>query len=87
MRLAYNWRDDFLLALYQPQRAGEPTFVEAYGQFDINVSYEVSDSISLFVDGINITEETTRRHGRFKDQLLSLEQYGARYNVGVSVKF
>lgn len=87
VRLAYNWRDDFLLALFQPQRAGEPTFVEEYGQWDINASYEVSENISVFVEGINITEETTRQHGRFKDQLLSYDQYGARYNVGVTVKF
>jgi TonB-dependent receptor len=87
IRLAYNWRDDFLLALYQPQRAGEPTFVEEYGQWDINASYEVSEAVSVFVEGINITEEVTRQHGRFKDQLLSYDQYGARYNVGVTVKF
>lgn len=87
IRLAYNWRDDFLLALFQPQRAGEPTFVEDYGQWDINASYDVSEDVSLFVEAINITEETTRQHGRFEDQLLSYDQYGARYNVGVTIKF
>ncbi len=86
-RIAYNWRDDFLLALFQPQRAGEPTFVEEYGQWDVNVSYQVSDSMSVFIEGLNITEETVRQHGRFSDQLLSLEQFGARYNFGVTVKF
>ena len=86
-RIAYNWRDDFLLALYQPQRQGEPNFVEAYGQWDINVSYDINENVSVFVEGLNITEETTRRHGRFADQLISAEQFGARYNIGVSAKF
>ncbi|QHJ13914.1 hypothetical protein FX988_04195 [Paraglaciecola mesophila] len=86
-RIAYNWRDDFLLALYQPQRQGEPTFVEAYGQWDINVSYDINENVSVFIEGLNITEETTRRHGRFADQLISAEQFGARYNIGVSAQF
>ncbi|BED89368.1 hypothetical protein PspMM1_18360 [Pseudoalteromonas sp. MM1] len=50
-------------------------------------SYDISDAVSLFVEAINITEETTRQHGRFEDQLLSYDQYGARYNVGVTIKF
>ncbi len=86
-RLAYNWRDDFLLALFQPQRAGEPTFVEEYGQWDLNVSYQINDSISVFAEGLNITEETVRQHGRFSDQLLSFEEFGARYNFGLTVQF
>lgn len=87
IRLAYNWRDDFLWAMHQPQRGGEPTFTEAYGQWDLNSSYEINETVSVFIEGINITNETTRQHGRFADQLISLEQFGARYNVGVSVKF
>ncbi len=87
IRLAYNWRDDFLWAMHQPQRGGEPTFVEAYGQWDLNASYDINESISVFIEGINITEETTRQHGRFADQLISLEQFGARYNIGITAKF
>ncbi|XPF95242.1 TonB-dependent receptor [Colwellia sp. RE-S-Sl-9] len=87
VRLAYNWRDDFLWAMHQPQNLIEPTFTEAYGQWDLNASYEINDNISVFVEGINITEETTRQHGRFADQLISLEQFGARYNVGITAKF
>lgn len=87
VRLAYNWRDDFLLDLSQPQVNGEPEFVEAYGQWDINFRYDINESISVFLEGLNITEETVRRHGRFTDQLITLEQYGARYNLGLSVQF
>ena len=87
VRIAYNWRDDFLWAMHQPQRGGEPTFTEAYGQWDLNASYEVNDSVSIFIEGLNITNETTRQHGRFADQLISLEQFGARYNIGAKFTF
>ncbi|WP_341938281.1 TonB-dependent receptor [Marinimicrobium sp. C2-29] len=87
IRLAYNWRDDFLLSTGQPQNGNEPTFTEAYGQLDLNASYDINDYVSIFLEGLNITEETTRRHGRYAEQLLSAEQYGSRYNIGIRAKF
>ncbi len=81
-RVAYNWRDEFLL-----KGGNEPTFTEAYGQIDVNASYEVNNHLTVFVEGLNVTNETTRRHGRYREQLLSAEQYGARYNIGVRAKF
>ncbi|WP_218419675.1 TonB-dependent receptor domain-containing protein [Alteromonas lipotrueae] len=82
VRAAYNWRDEFLLS-----GGLEPTFTEAYSQLDISASYEINDHISVFLDGINITDESTRRHGRFSNQLIDYETYGPRYNVGFRGKF
>ncbi len=87
IRLAYNWRDEFLLKIGQPQVSGEPTFTEEYGQWDLNASYDINDYVSVFAEGINLTNETARRHGRFSEQLVSAEQYGPRYNLGVRAKF
>ncbi|MFC3120316.1 TonB-dependent receptor [Agaribacter flavus] len=82
VRLAYNWRDEFI------QSAGtEPVFVESYGQWDLSASYDINDNVSVFIDAINLTDETTRRFARFQRQLLDAEQYGPRYNIGVNVKF
>ncbi|WP_143735529.1 TonB-dependent receptor, partial [Microbulbifer mangrovi] len=82
-----NWRDDFLLATRQSQIGGQPVFNEAYGQWDLNASYDVTEDVSVFVEGLNLTEETIRRHGRFSNQLVSAQQYGARYNIGVRARF
>ncbi|MDO6775644.1 TonB-dependent receptor [Shewanella sp. 3_MG-2023] len=81
-RIAYNWRDEFLLAL-----GNEPTFTEAYGQLDMSVSYDINDTFTVSVDGLNLTDETVRRFGRFEEQLLSAEQYGPRFTFGISAKF
>ncbi|MCM2679985.1 TonB-dependent receptor [Echinimonas agarilytica] len=78
VRVAYNWRDDFLLAL-----GNEPTFTEAYGQLDASISYDINENFSVFADAINVTNETVRRYGRFENQLISAEQYGPRYSFGV----
>ncbi|WP_087506074.1 TonB-dependent receptor [Neiella marina] len=82
VRLAYNWRDDFLQAL-----GNEPTYTESYGQLDASISYDINDTFSVFADGINLLNETVRRHARFEEQLLTAEQYGPRYTVGVRAKW
>ncbi|MEZ9138785.1 MULTISPECIES: TonB-dependent receptor [unclassified Shewanella] len=81
-RVAYNWRDEFLLAL-----GNEPTFTEAYGQLDMSLSYDINEMLTVSLDGINLTDETVRRYGRFEEQLLAAEQYGPRYTIGISAKF
>ncbi|MEM8683664.1 MAG: TonB-dependent receptor [Pseudomonadota bacterium] len=84
VRAAYNWRDDFLLMF---AGHGEPIITEAYGQWDLNVGYQVNDNIAVFVEGLNLLEETVRRHARFPEQLIDAEQFGARYNIGVRAAF
>ncbi len=81
-RVAYNWRDDFLAAYGE-----EPTFVEDYAQIDISLSYEYNENLTVFVEGLNITDETQRLHGRYKEQMLSAQQFGPRYNVGMRYSF
>ncbi|MBT3136391.1 TonB-dependent receptor [Alteromonas sp. ALT199] len=82
VRAAYNWRDEFLLS-----GGLEPTFTESYSQLDVSASYDVNENISVFLEGINVTDESTRRHGRFSNQLIDYETYGPRYNLGVRGKF
>ena len=84
-RIAYNWRDDFLDTA--TQYVNEPGYTESLSQIDFNVSYDITDDITVFFEGINITEENSRRHGRTAAQLWRLEQLGARYSLGVRATF
>ncbi|WP_049629956.1 TonB-dependent receptor [Cellvibrio sp. pealriver] len=86
IRLAYNWRDSFLLS----RTAGggnQPQYVEAYSQIDLSIGYEFSDNLTFTAEGINVTGENYRTHGRSEAQLLSLEDLGARYQVGLRYTF
>jgi TonB-dependent receptor len=89
VRVAYNWRDDFFNGMGQGQGSSgiNPTQTEAFGQIDISASYELNDNLTIFMDGINVTEETYRLYGREKAQVLQSGQTGARYNLGVRYKF
>ncbi|MCY7297330.1 TonB-dependent receptor [Alteromonas sp. a30] len=85
-RVAYNHRDGFLQSLAQSQSA-EPTFVAAYQQWDMSVSYQLNDNISVFVEGINLTDEDVWKHGRYRNQLLRVQDTGSRYTLGLRGHF
>ncbi|WP_245929203.1 TonB-dependent receptor [Agarilytica rhodophyticola] len=86
MRLAYSWRDEFVQSLTQVQGDG-PTIVEDYEQWDFSASYDVLDNVTLFLEGINLTEEFVHKRGRFDNQLLLVEDSGRRIAFGVRANF
>lgn len=88
VRVAYNWRDDFLAGTGQNNvGSGPPTYVAAYQQWDVSASYWFNDAMQLYVDVLNLTDETTHVYGRDKLQTLFAGQAGPRYNVGFRYKF
>ncbi len=86
IRVAYNWRDSFLLSRTVGS-GNEPQYVEDYSQIDVSIGYEINDNLTLTAEGINVTGENYRTHGRSKAQLLSLEDLGARYQLGLRYTF
>lgn len=87
-RIAYNWRDKFLTSTVGVSGTpNNPLYVEDYGQIDFNVSYEVYDGVTLFVEGINVTDETSRTVGRTPAYVNFATQTGSRYNIGARYTF
>ena len=82
-RVAYNWRDEFLSGT--PNNS--PSFTEEFAQWDANASYLVTDNLTVFVEGINLTNESQRIYNRYPNQLLSANQFEARYNIGARYTF
>ncbi|HSC69596.1 MAG TPA: TonB-dependent receptor, partial [Cellvibrio sp.] len=86
IRIAYNWRDAFLLE----RTAGggsQPEYVEEYSQIDLSIGYELSENLTVTAEGLNVTGENYRTYGRSESQLLSLEDLGARYQLGLRYTF
>lgn len=77
LRAAYNWRDTHFTG-----GVTQPGYAEEYEQWDVSAQYEISDGFTVFLEGINITDETWRTHGRDSLQLYGVGQIGARYNFG-----
>ena len=81
-RAASNWRAEFY-AGGNPN----PTYVDAYGQFDASISYEFRQGLTVFAEGINLTGEGRRGHRR-SDEFTTFAQPGfARYSAGVRFSF
>lgn len=85
-RVAYNNREGFLRQIDNGFN-GEPVNTESFGQVDISASYDINETVTVFFEGINITEEELRQTGRFANQTYSIEDNGSRYAIGVRATF
>ncbi|GAA6137899.1 TonB-dependent receptor [Arenicella sp. 4NH20-0111] len=60
-RLAYNWRDDYLLTIREVNSPGSgpgvPTFADGRGQLDGSVFYTVNDSWQVGLQGSNLLQD------------------------------
>lgn len=87
-RLAYNWRDKYLNNASR-SNARNPVYVEEYAQIDFNISYEIPmvEGLNVSFEGLNITGEDIRTHGRSERMIEELYDLGARYALGVRYTF
>ena len=85
-RLAYNWRDKFLSAV---NRGGgrSPVFFEPFGTLDANISYDITDRISVSLEAINILSEPIRSYGRDENQLWFAQEQHPRVFLGARYRF
>ena len=84
VKLTAAWRDEYLAGQGQPDTTDSPpNYAEEFLQWDLSVNYSINENLTVFFEGINLTNETERNFGRFERQFLSAAQYGPRYTVGV----
>ncbi|GGW81080.1 TonB-dependent receptor [Alteromonas halophila] len=86
-RVAYNNREGFMQNVVSPLGGVEPRYTETYGQVDVSASYDIDETFTVFFEGINVTGEELRRHGRYEEQFVQLVDDGARYALGVRATF
>ena len=88
VRVAYNWRDNFLAGVGQGQGTlTNPTNTRSYGQWDLNVTYHVNDNLTTYLAGINVTNETQHLYSLNESQVLRAIQLGPRWEVGLRYFF
>jgi iron complex outermembrane recepter protein len=89
-RVAANWRDEYLLQFGQNQNnsafGAEATFVNSSLQVDVTTSYRFTDNFNVYLEALNVTNDTLSTHGRFDNQLLDAFAYGRRYALGVRLR-
>ena len=85
VRVAYNYRTPFLGRVFNGP-SNEPVHYDAYGAFDVSASYDLTDRVTVFVEGSNVTGETVNKYGRYKNQFIGFEDTGALYTFGLRAK-
>ncbi|GEN98554.1 TonB-dependent receptor [Novosphingobium sediminis] len=81
-RVAYNWRAGFLSGY-----GFDPYYVNPYGQWDVSASYEIKKGVTVFGEGINITNADRKGHMR-NDQTVFFAAPGyARWAAGARFTF
>jgi iron complex outermembrane receptor protein len=84
VRASYNWRDQWLITALG--RGNLPEFNEAFGSLDASASYDVTDKITVFLEGVNLTDEV-RIENNNAVRRIGNETFGSRYFFGVRAKF
>ncbi len=84
MRASYNWRDHWLINAVG--RDNLPEFNKAFGSLDASASYNLNDHFTLFLEGVNLTDEVRVEYNAAARQS-AVETYGSRVFLGVRAKF
>ena len=87
VRLAANWRDEFLFSENQLRATNEPVFFDEYLQVDLSSSYNLTDNLTLSFEVLNMFGEDQLQRGRYRDQFLFENDQEPRFSFGISGNF
>jgi iron complex outermembrane receptor protein len=85
VRASYNWRSHYVASCNGGSQL--PTRVAAYGQTDGSLRFNITPTISLYADIINMTNAKKHVYADNETQFMALENVGRRYNAGVRMSF
>ena len=84
-RLSYNFREQYLQTTSGLQNHAE--YVDDYGQIDFTSSYNINDNFSVFLDAINLNEESSYAFSEYQNLIRNYEENGRRVLFGVRGNF
>jgi TonB-dependent receptor len=86
-RVAYNYRTD---RLSEVMSNNIPIYQDSSGYVDVNVSYNLRDNVTLYVNGSNVTGEIEDYYAKFaagKTQYIKQNEFEPRYTLGVRARW
>lgn len=86
-RIAYNLRSPRMILQGTETHALQGLYQDDYGQMDVNVTYNITDEWSVYVNGSNVLEEIQQTYLQFEDQEAFQNVYETRWAVGARFKF
>ncbi len=83
-RASYNFKDKYVEGIGYEMY---PIWREGYGQIDLSASYNVTDSLQINLEGINVTDEATKGYTMDPSFPTMYELSGRRINLGLRMEF
>ncbi|MGN6270964.1 MAG: TonB-dependent receptor [Sphingomonas sp.] len=84
LRVAYNWRDDYLVGL---SAAATGLYSNAYTDLSATARYDVNEHFTLGVEASNLLDEKRRTYDGVDEALRTNVFFGRIYKISASVKF
>ena len=84
VRLAYNWRDDYLIGL---SAAATGIYNSPYTDLSATLRYDFTSNVSLGVEALNLLDEKQRTYDGVDEALRTNLFFGRIYKASVSLKF
>ena len=85
MRLSANYKSKYLLEVTEPLDADYDTYVDAQTQLDFSISYYVTDSVKIYIDALNLTDEPYYTYVKDSNYNSQYETYGQTFKLGVTL--
>ncbi|SFV01675.1 TonB-dependent receptor [Pseudoduganella namucuonensis] len=84
-RVSYNWRNRFSVDC--GGGSTQPRNRAAYGQTDASLRYNLTPTLAIYADAINLSNSRMHEYAKNESQFLTLEDVGRRVSVGLRVAF
>jgi TonB-dependent receptor len=86
-RLAYNWRDDFVVTTSSSGAQGVPIYAAALGTLDFSLGYDVNERLSIVLDGVNIAGAHSENYYGTRQNQMNYLPLNRRYGVQFRYSF
>jgi iron complex outermembrane receptor protein len=83
-RLAYNWRDAYLLSL---SAANTGIYNDSYSDLSASARYDFNDRYTLSFEAANLLDSEQRTFDGVEEALRTNVIYGRQYKLTLSAKF
>ena len=84
-RISVNNRSEFLVG--QTAEGGRDEFIDDFTQVDLSFSYNINDTLTAYLEGINVLDEPFFRYSETTDILETYEENGSRWILGLRGSF
>lgn len=84
-RLAYSYRSHYLDLIGNSAATDE--YTDDNGQLDARIGYDITKSVNVYVEGVNLNDAPWRRYIGKSSQLVEREHYDYSVRGGIQLKF